>query len=444
MLSMKGYEIETVESVDEALKALVDSDFDLMITDLKLGKGADGLDLLQEVRSRHRHVTAIMITAYGTVDVAVQAMKAGAFDFVTKPFKMDSLLKTVQNAFHHREIRKGCAELNGKEITLYFDRLVGDSEEMKKVYSLVKRVSRTDATVLIHGESGTGKELIAEALHRTSSRVNGPFIPLNCAALSPTLLESELFGHVAGAFTGATSSRDGLFIAADKGTIFLDEIESMDLGIQSKLLRVLQEKKVRRVGDTQLRPVDVRVLAATNESLEDKRDRGEFREDLYYRISVIPINLPPLRWRQEDIPLLVNYFCKMQANDLKQEIVCNPEVLDALQAYSWPSNVRELQNAIACAAALSEDGKIQLADLPPNIRGDMINAHAPQKSQQAVLLEPDASSVENVESLRDYLQYKEREYIEQVLNKTRGDILKAAELLGISRATIYRKMPAAS
>jgi two-component system response regulator HydG len=370
------------------------------------------------------------------VDVAVQAMKEGAFDFITKPFNLDTLLKTVQNALdHERLVHKGFPVTEG-EITLHYDTIVGDSEAIKNVYALIERVAKTDVAVLIEGESGTGKELVAQAIHKCSNRSQGPWIPLNCAALSASLLESEMFGHTAGAFTGATKTRDGLFMAADKGTLFLDEIGAMDIGIQGKFLRALQEKRIRRVGDNKDIPVDVRIVAATNEDLERKMKNGEFREDLFYRISVVPVKLPPLRSRTQDIPLLAQFFVRAQAEALGTEVRIAPEAMGALVRYSWPGNVRELQNAIACAATLCQDGVITEPDLPPNLRNTLQG-----NPQGAEANRDEGAGNAGGQSLREFLKAKEQEYLSKILEKTDGNHSKAAERLGISRATLYRKLP---
>jgi len=434
VLDHQGFDTACVESAEEALELLRERAFDLMITDFYLGEGLNGLKLVDEARKVDHALTVIMITGHGTVDLAVQAMKAGVFDFVTKPFKIDILLKTVRNAIERGEAAVAGVSPDGSahDVPLHFGTMVGESDRMAEVYRLIERVGRTDVTVLIQGESGTGKELVAEAIHKQSVRGRGPYIPLNCAALSPTLLESEMFGHVAGSFTGATKNREGLFAAADGGTLFLDEISSMDLGIQGKLLRALQEKCIRRVGDTKTRDVDVRVIAACNEPLEQKRNEGEFREDLYYRISVVPINLPPLRYRGSDIPLLAQHFCRIQGESMAQKLTFGDGVLEALRAYSWPGNVRELQNAIACAAVLCENCAITVSDLPPSVRGEL--------STEGVDLRK-GTIEDTTYSLRDYLQNRERDYIQEVLNRAGGDLARAADMLGISRATMYRKLP---
>jgi len=432
VLSLEKYDVTATMDAGEALKLIAENEYDLLISDLRLEQEIDGLELLHKAKEIRKFLPVIMITAYGTIDVAVEAMKEGAFDFVCKPFKLEILLETVQNALRHRERSSLSVMSTSGEIILHFGTIVGEAPSMQAVYRLIERVAKTDATVLIEGASGTGKELVAEAIHRSSKRVAGPWCPLNCAALSTTLLESEMFGHVAGAFTGATRDHDGMFIAATKGTLFLDEIGSMDMEVQGKLLRALQERKVKRIGENVDTEVDVRVVAATNGELKKLCESGDFREDLFYRISVIPIKLPELKDRIEDIPLLAQHFCYHQSEALGYEIWLGEGVIQGLMNYSWPGNIRELQNAIACAAALSQDGEITVHDLPPHISEAV--------SGRVVDLTVDDASGRG-RSLREFLRQKEKEYLEQILHATDGNRVKAAEMLGISRATLYRKLP---
>jgi DNA-binding NtrC family response regulator len=431
-LEKSDFSVLTADSAREALEVFGQNHVDLMIVDLRLGEGMDGLELMHECRLQRHDLPVIMITAYGAIEVAVQAMKEGAYDFICKPFDFGSMLKTIQDALGQKSLLSNTAAVDGPA-PLHFDSLVGESEEMQSIYRIVQRVAPTNTTVLIQGESGTGKELIAQAIHAVSKRANGPLVALNCAAIPSSLLESEMFGHAAGAFTGATGKRDGLFMEAHRGTLFLDEIGVMDIALQGKLLRALQEGVVRRVGENKDIPIDVRVLAATNESLKARMESGDFREDLYYRLSVIPIELPPLRRRKEDLPLLIKHFCHRQSQALGRTITCDGEVMQALTEYSWPGNVRELQNAIACAATLSDDGCLKIANLPPNIIADRY----PDKQS----FNTSSKAVDLGKSLRDFLREKEQEYLELVLARTGGNRAKAADLLGISRATFYRKFP---
>ena len=442
-LQQTGYETRSAGSAEEALATFDGGGVpDLLITDIRLGNGMNGLELLHTVMVRWPAIPVIVITAYGTIELAVEAMREGAFDFVRKPFDLEQLRKVVGNALASRRPAAGAtqgaptADGNGPDtpLPLHFDLLVGESAAMQRVYDWIEKVGRSDSSVLITGESGTGKELVARAIHGCSRRAGGPWVPLNCAALPTPLLESEMFGHAAGAFTGATHAKEGLFLAAHGGSLFLDEVGAMELGIQSKFLRALQERKIRAVGETVDVPVDVRVIAATNESLEEKTARGLFREDLFFRINVIPIELPPLRRRLEDIPLIVEHFRRHQAAELGINLRLDDGVLAGLAAYSWPGNIRELANAIACAAALCHDGLIRVTDLPPRIcRGGAV--FPPPSAGIAA----EALSDTPV-SLRDYLRRKEVEYMGQLLAHTGGNRAKAADLLGISRATFYRKL----
>ncbi len=432
-----GYEALAASTAEDALESIQQTKIDLMISDLRLGKGMNGIELIKHARQYNHNLQSIMITAYGTIEVAVDAMKHGAFDFICKPFEIKELMDMVEAAL---ECATTANAVNGEKnaevqtnIPRHFGTLIGDSEAMQRVYRLIERVAPTETTVLIQGESGTGKELVARAIHNIGKRAANPWVALNCAAIPGTLLESEMFGHKAGSFTGAgKNDRQGLFSTAHGGTLFLDEIGVMDLALQGKLLRALQEGKVRPVGANKDIDVDVRVLAATNENMEEQVRSGEFREDLFYRINVIPINLPPLRDRKEDIPLLALFFSQVQSRSLGFEVSVTEEALDVLRNYKWPGNVRELQNAIACAATLSDHGRIAPRDLPPRILAESEEIKTPTSSTMDEL---DTTQT----SLKDFLRQKEQEYINSVLRKTGGNRAKAADLLGISRATFYRK-----
>ncbi|HCE45852.1 MAG TPA: hypothetical protein DET40_20090 [Lentisphaeria bacterium] len=393
LLAKSGYSVSTCLNGNDALDKLKEEVFDLMITDVRL-PGIDGITLLQRGRELQSHLAIIVMTAYSDVEPAVAAMKNGAFDYVIKPFNFDELMITIQRALSYEmalaenEVLKSTLTAN-----YHFDLIVGDSEPMLRVYRLIEKVAKTTSTVLILGESGTGKELVAKSLHNSSPRHDGPFVVVNCAAMPETLLESELFGYVKGSFTGANTNKKGLFETASGGTIFLDEISAIPLSMQVKLLRVLQEKEIRRVGGTENIPIDIRVLAASNENLEEKIKRGEFRDDLYYRLSVIPIEIPPLRERIEDIPLLVAHFLEDYEKENKQSVVIAQESLKAFMSYRWPGNVRELENMLKRVATLCENNTIQLTDLPEAILGSMKEKERKKKEQTDDEIDRNASKI---------------------------------------------------
>lgn len=431
LMKSEGHETIAVRGGEKAQEVLLSEPFDLMISDIRMSP-IDGLQLLKIAHRERPQMAVIMLTAYGSVETAVQAMKEGAFDYVTKPFKVDELLLTVQRALEYTRVRLENVELRRQLDTRYqFENIVAESPAMRRVCEIISRVARTDATVLITGESGTGKELVAQAIHAHSARRGRKFLPINCAALPEPLLESEMFGHVKGAFTGATSTKVGLFEAADGGTIFLDEIGSMPAGIQAKLLRVLQDRQIRKVGSNESTAVDVRVIAATNDRLEDLIAANQFREDLYYRLNVIPIEIAPLRERREDILPLVRHFVRTEIRDHSQLPVFEPDAEIAMERYDWPGNVRELQNAVRHALAFASNNVIKREDLPAKI----INATADLAS------EPAGVGDLKGHSLRQFMRAKEREYLNQVLQAYGGDKEKTAKALRISLATLYRKLP---
>ncbi|PYK84267.1 MAG: DNA-binding response regulator [Verrucomicrobia bacterium] len=400
----KGHQAFPFNSASKAVEQLDSIAPQVLIADIKM-ETMTGFDVLRHVREHHRQTAVILITAYGTVETAVEAMKMGAYDYVTKPFK-------IKNRYR-------------------FENIIGTSGRMHSVYNLISKVADTDSTVLIIGESGTGKELVARGLHFNSNRQHHPFVAINCSALPENLLESELFGHKKGSFTGAVADKRGLFEEANLGTIFLDEVNSMAPALQTKLLRVLQEREVRRVGDNKSSPVNVRVVGATNEPLQPKLKDGTFREDLYYRLAVIPVELPALRERLEDVPLLVNHFLQKQASATGGEPKkIDAEAVDILCHYNYPGNVRELENAIERACALCENELILSSDLPPHIV-----SHAKGDKQEQVL-----ASMPVGHSLDDFVQQQERNYIEATLQHCDGSREKAANMLGISMATLYRKI----
>jgi DNA-binding NtrC family response regulator len=432
LLTREGYAVTTASDGDEALEILREEKFDLLVSDIRMQR-MDGITLLRMARELQEHLAVVMVTAYATVETAVAAMKNGAFDYVTKPFKIDELILTVQRALSYEQALQENETLKENLRTKYhFDNLVGDSEPMLKVYAMIEKVARTDSTILLLGESGTGKELVARALHNYSRRKERPFVGVNCAALPETLLESELFGYVKGAFTGANKFKKGLFESAAGGTLLLDEVGSIPLGMQSKLLRVLEEREIRPVGATKSVPIDVRIVAATNELLEERISKGEFREDLYYRLSVIPIKMPPLRERSTDIPLLVRHFLREIRERENHNIGIDPIVLRVMESHKWPGNVRELENVVSRAATLCEGDKINLTDLPENIQKIA--------EEQDFSAESDGAEKLRGTSLKGFLKAKEQDYITYVLEQCDGDKEKAAQTLGISLATFYRKL----
>jgi two-component system response regulator PilR (NtrC family) len=432
LLGREGYAVTVAEDGTGALAKLAEDEFDLLITDVRM-QPMDGVALLRKAREMHEHLAIIMMTAYATVETAVEAMKNGAFDYVCKPFKIDELMLTVQRAlsYEHALLENETLKENLNTPT-HFQSLVGEHPSMERVYAMIEKVARTDSTILIRGESGTGKELVAKALHDYSRRKEAPFLGINCAALPATLLESELFGYMKGAFTGASKAKKGLFEAAEGGTLLLDEVGSIPVDMQLKLLRVLEEREIRPVGSTKSIPVDVRIVAATNEPLEKKIASGDFREDLYYRLSVIPIELPPLRDRMSDVGILTRFFLNKSMEKENRKVTMSDSAFQALGCYNWPGNVRELENTISRAFALCENDEITLADLPTDIV-DAANRR---------LAEGKASSNREKfrgSSLKAFLRSKEKDYISYVLQECGGDKEKAAKSLGISLATFYRK-----
>jgi two-component system response regulator AtoC len=426
----KGHQVFPYNSAQKAIDSLPSILPQVVITDIKMEK-VGGFDVLRECREVTPTPAVIMITAYASVETAIEAMKLGAYDYITKPFKIDELQLTVQRALDFQSAVRENVYLKKELKERYrFENIIGTSQRMQEIYNLIAKIADTDSTILIQGESGTGKELVARALHFNSSRQHQPFVAINCSALPENLLESELFGHKKGAFTGAVQDKLGLFEEAQLGTIFLDEINSMAQPLQTKLLRVLQERQIRRVGETKSLPINVRVLAATNEALQDKIKAGAFREDLYYRLAVIPLEMPALRERLEDIPLLVNHFLQKNAAQTGTEPRrIDPKALEVLAHYRWPGNVRELENAIERACALCEEGLIQAADLPPHVTRHHASPGAPVKSEMPV-----------GQTLDEFVREQERRYIEETIKFNDTSREKAAKMLGISMATLYRKL----
>jgi len=469
LLRSEGHEVFPFTTGNAALEAIETHNPELVITDLYLDKTrAHGMEILQKARSMNPPAVVIVITGFGSIENAVEAMKRGAYDYLEKPFQLEDLRLSVQRALNYNEAVSENVYLRKQLKKKYqFNQIIGASARMQQVFRMIERVADSDSTILILGESGTGKELVAKALHFNSRRQFAPFVPVNCSALPESLLESELFGHRKGAFTGAINDKKGLFQEADGGTIFLDEIGSMSPMLQSRLLRVLQEKEVRRVGDNTPIFVNVRVVAATNEPLEKRIKEGTFREDLYYRLNVIPIHLPSLRERRDDIPLLVGHFLKEKVHARSgQPIQVTRQVMEVLAAHDWPGNVRELENAIERACALSETHVLQVIDLPGNLhryaragsldtqietRGDrppdslvvLSDALYPLSSAGAQVPRastPATTDPQPLNTLKSYLRDQEVSHINRALAVTGGDKEKAAELLGVSLATLYRKL----
>ncbi len=436
LLKAENYDVKCAKSGKEALEFLEIEVFDLMISDIRMTP-IGGMELLNWARANRTDMSVIMLTAYGTVETAIEAMKQGAFDYVTKPFKVDELLITIRRALEYKEALAENQNLKSRLKTQYrFDNIVAESPSMRAVCEMIERVAPTDTTVLIYGESGTGKELVAKAIHAHSRRKSMKFLAVNCAALPEPLLESEMFGYVKGAFTGAICTRKGLFEAAGDGTIFLDEIGSMPLAIQSKLLRVLQEKEIRRVGGNENIPVQARVLAATNSPLEQLMKQGLFREDLYYRLSVINITIEPIRNRPEDIIPLACHVLRAEIPQGREPPELDPAVIDILRNYSWPGNVRELENAIKHALTFAHDNIITPDVLPPRIL-ETVKLQGPAGTSPS----GNIPTGHQFESLKAFLQKKETDYLKQVIAMYGGDKEKAASSLKISLATLYRKLP---
>ncbi len=412
-----GFEVKAVANAGEALRAIQDRTYEVVLLDIKM-PGMDGMELQEHIRRIDPQAAVIMITAFASVDTAVRALKQGAFDYVTKPVDPDELSHLVLRALEQRRLREENAQLRETiDETRAVDKIVGKSPPMRKVMDLVAHVAKTDATVLILGESGTGKEVIARAIHAGSNRRYFPIVTVNCGALPEGLLESELFGHERGAFTGAQHRRRGRIEMADDGTLFLDEVGAIDPKMQVDLLRVLETKELTRVGGTRPIKVDFRVVCATNENLELAVKEGRFREDLYYRINVFTIDLPPLRARRLDIPALARYFLDRFARQMDKRITdISPEAMDLLTAYDWPGNVRELSNAVERAMVVGRPPVIRLEDLP--------------------LRRPIRSEASVEESLAEM----EKRHIAAVLERTDGNVTRAAEILKVDRVTVYNKI----
>jgi len=415
-LKEEGYEVYTADSAAEAISFLDSKSADLVLTDVKM-PGISGMELLRRVRDKSPETPVILITAYAAIDSAVDAIRQGAVDYVPKPFDKDDLKHKVRRALEQKRLREENARLRAELAQREgMEEMIGRSRAMQEVYELISRVAQSDSTVLITGESGTGKELAARAIHRLSDRREGPLVTVNCAAIPKELLESDLFGHVKGAFTGAVRDQVGKFEQANGGTIFLDEVGDIEIELQPKLLRVLQEREIQRVGSSQVKKVDVRVIAATHADLWRKVQEGGFREDLYYRLAVIPLNMPPLRKRREDIPLLLAHFQKKYGRD---KMTWSSKAQEVLERYDWPGNVRELENLVERLSVLHKEKEIEMKHLPENIkRGQKIYSRRPGSES---------------------LLQTEKQMIVNALDRAAGNQSEAARILGIPRhALIYR------
>lgn len=423
LLEDEGYSVFSADNAENALEVFTSQSIDLVLTDIRMA-AMDGLELLGQIKTIDADALAIVMTAYSSVDSAIAALRKGAYDYITKPFVNEDLLQTVRNALRQRELFRENRALRRELDKKYsFSEMIGTSAALQTVFRLIEKVAATTANVLIQGESGTGKELVARAIHHHSDRMPKPFVAINCGALPESLLESELFGHTKGSFTGANSDKKGLFRSAEGGTLFLDEIGEMPLALQVKLLRALQEHEVTPIGSSTPQKFDARLIAATNRNLEEEVSKGNFREDLFYRLNVIEVYLPPLRERREDIPLLAKHFVSKTANEQKVPAKnLSKDSLSALVNYSWPGNIRELQNAIERAFILSAD-EIDIDSFSPKIRAEL-------KTGAGLTITGEKPTLEETE----------RRYIMEVMREANQDKTLAANILGIDLSTLYRKL----
>ncbi|MDX1764424.1 MAG: sigma-54 dependent transcriptional regulator [bacterium] len=427
LLEDLGYRVQLAKNGHDGLAAFEAGRFHLVVTDFSM-PGMDGLTLLREVKKREPHVPVVMVTAYATIDTAVEAIKAGAYDYITKPFDPDVIEITVKNALEHKQLVDENIQLKRRLSDVEKrSQIIGVSPRMKEVFHLIEKVAPTDATVLIQGESGTGKELVARQLKNMSRRAEKPFLSINCGALPENLLESELFGYEKGAFTGANVAKDGFFKVADQGTLFLDEIGEMASPLQVKLLRVLQDKEILTVGGRKAFPVDVRILSATNKNLKEEVEAGRFREDLFYRINVFTIHVPPLRERRDDIPLLLNHFVKRYNAEFGKAVQkIAPDLMTFFMDYRWPGNIRELENFVERAVLMSEGPKLELDALPLELREESGNGATSQE--------------ESFLPFKEAKESFERSYIERLLERFNGVVSQAAREAKIPRPNLYEKL----
>jgi DNA-binding NtrC family response regulator len=432
-LAERGFEVVQVSNGEEALERLAEFAFDIVITDLRL-PGIDGARVIEQAVASYPDIIGIIVTGFGTVKDAVDAIKRGATDFIAKPFQFEELLLVLDGALEQRRLKSENAYLRSQLEQRYrFEGIIGRSRPMRDLFQLLETVAPTGSTILVTGETGTGKELVARAIHHNSPRRANRFVALNCSAIPETLLEAELFGHVRGAFTGAVANRPGRFEQAHKGTLFLDEVGTMSIALQMKLLRAVQEREFEKVGDSRPTKVDVRVIAATNSDLAQMVRDGAFREDLYYRLNVIPIHLPPLRERRDDIPLLVQHFLDRFCRELvpsRPVLTVSQQAMRRLMGHTWPGNVRQLENALERAVALSGGREqIQVADLPPDVQ-EVGGASMPQ----------DFALPEEGIDFEEYVSKVELDLIKQSLERTGGNKGRAAQLLNLKRTTLVEKL----
>ncbi len=430
LLRRSGYDVKTAADGLEGLEVMEREGFHFILCDIKMPR-MDGMRFLKSATDKLKDTTIIMMSAYGTIDTAIEAMKLGAYDYISKPFKTDEVLLTLKKAEEREGLKTENLRLKDQiqkiEKSYNFSNIVAKSKVMQSVFDMIKKVADYKTTVLITGESGTGKELIARAIHFNGSRHNGPIVSINCGGIPETLLESELFGYKKGAFTDAKQDKPGRFAEAHSGTLFLDEIGELPLSLQVKLLRVLQDEEITPLGSTGIKKVDVRVVAATAKDLGQEIKNGQFRDDLYYRINVVNIYLPPLRERVEDMPLLTDYFINLFNAKLKKDIKCvSSEVMEQFMTYTWPGNVRELENVIERAALLGPGNTLEISDLPPNLKGD--------------LNPPSGLTPDGISSIKVDSRIHQKELIERALTKTGGNRTKAAKILEISRPILISKI----
>jgi DNA-binding NtrC family response regulator len=432
-LEDEGYRVKQVFSGDQALSSLAEDAFELLIIDVRM-PGTSGLEVTRLVHAKYPSLPVVVMTAFGSIETAVEAIHEGAFDFISKPMNLAELKNTVSKALAQKSLQRRADKSAGESDEpphQQFSKIIGKTPAMLEVYKTVARVAPTKSTVLILGESGTGKEMIARAIHEHSPRANQPFVAVDCGALTETILESELFGHMRGSFTGAVTDKKGVFEEAQGGTCFLDEIGGISPNLQARLLRVLQEHEVRRVGGKDWIPVDVRVVAATNYNLTEAVKNGQFRQDLYYRLNVVAIKLPPLRQRKEDIPLLAQHFLKHYSDeDGKTISTISDKAMDLLSSYPWPGNIRELENAIEQAVALSYQPVLTPEDLPRDVREQAALTFRSEATQDGQFMLADTPSLEEVK----------KRYVLHVLERTQGNVSATARVLNVDRRSLYRML----